>query len=227
MTMPALQTEPHPRLWTGDEFEQLCRLGFFRGETVDLIDGVIARQRPWSKDEAYRLSELGFFQGQKAELLGGEIMVASPQDAAHFAALDRVAKVLGNAWVGRVWVREQGPLGLGLITEPEPDVSVVPGERADYALAHPTAALLVVEVSESSLAYDRGDKASLYAAGAVRDYWIVDLIHQTLEVRRDPVADPTQRHGFAYTTVTILHRAQSVTPLALPTVLISVADLLP
>jgi Uma2 family endonuclease len=121
----------------------------------------------------------------------------------------------------------QGPLDLRPHSEPEPDVAVVPGRRQDYAVRHPHIALLVVEVSDTSLAQDRGDKASLYAAAGITDYWIVNLVDGQLEVFRNPIADPSQRHGHRYADVIVLARSDRVTPLAFPSVSIPVADLLP
>ena len=69
---------------------------------------------------------------------------------------------------------------------------VLTGSHRDYAATHPSTALLVVEVSESSLAYDRREKASLYARAAIADYWFVNLIDNRLEIRRNPIADESQ-----------------------------------
>ena len=239
------RTEPHRRLWTKDEYYRLGDLGFFRGQKVELMAGDIIIQYPedhkgaglrypseephprlWTKDEYYRLGDLGFFNGQRVELIEGEIMVLSPQNWLHGSTTDRVAEVLRQSLGGGSWVRMQLPLDLGLIIEPEPDVSVVPGQREDYT-DHPTTALLVVEVSEATLAYDQGDKASLYAAGRIIDYWVVNLVDRQIEVYRNPTADSSQRHGHRYADVTILTRADSVRPLAFPAVSIPVADLLP
>jgi Uma2 family endonuclease len=230
------QTEPHERQWTQTEFDRLRQLGFFDGEDVDFVAGEILvrpknrflqpEQRLWSKDEYYRLGDLGYFMGQKAELLGGAIMVTSPQKSPHFAALDRVADVFRQVLGPAVWVRTQGPLDLGLVIEPEPDVSVVGGSRADYK-AHPTTALLVVEVSDSTLAFDRRGKAGLYASGGIEDYWIVNLVDNQLEVRRNPLADNSQPHGHAFADTLVMIGADTVTPIAFPAVVIPVADLLP
>ncbi len=183
------------------------------------------RPRSWTKEEYYKLGELGFFRGQRVELIDGEIMVLRPQNWPHVSTTDRVAEVLRNSWTG-VWVRMQVPIDLGQPTEPEPDVSVVIGERSDYT-AHPAAALLIVEVSDTTLAYDRGTKASLYAAAGVGDSWIVNLQDGQIEVHRNPVPDPQEPFGFRYANVTALQRGAVVSPLAAAQVQIPVADLLP
>jgi Uma2 family endonuclease len=244
MIAKAQQVEPHRRTWTDDEFARLRNLGFFDGEVVELVEGdIILRPPPsqgrngvsyasgnpqlrlWTRDECYRLADHGFFQGQKAELLGGEIMVASPQGAGHYAVLDRAAEVLENAWGTGVWVRIQAPLAFNLTTEPEADVSVVPGKRDDYLVDHPRVALLVVEVSDSTLAGDRRSKASLYAAGGGADYWIINLVHLQLEVYRQPIPDASQPHGHRHADVGIYFRGQTIALLALPSIAIAVSDL--
>ncbi len=232
MIQKAQRVEPHPRLWTPEEFERLKQLEFFGGESVELVEGEIVRRedsgfqrRLWSKEESYQLAGLGFFAGQKAELIGGVLMVASPQLWPHYCALDRAADLLRDGWAG-VWVRTQAPFDFGLVIEPEPDVSVVAGRRQDYT-AHPTRALLVIEVSATTLDYDQSDKASLYAAGGVQDYWIINLVQLQLEVYRQPVADPSQAHGFRYADVGFYFRGQTISPLAAPSRVIAVSDLVP
>jgi Uma2 family endonuclease len=86
-----------------------------------------------------------------------------------------------------VHVRVQGPLALDPDSEPEPDVAVVPGTPRDYLRAHPTEALLVVEVADTSLAKDRLEKAALYARHRLPVYWLLDVTGGTLTVYRDPV----------------------------------------
>jgi Uma2 family endonuclease len=84
-----------------------------------------------------------------------------------------------------------------------------------------------VEVSESTLAYDRGRKGSLYARAGITDYWIINLVDSQVEVYRDPVPDPTQHHGWRYDTRTDLMPPATVSPLALPSAVVAVEDLLP
>jgi Uma2 family endonuclease len=103
----------------------------------------------------------------------------------------------------------------------------VSGSSQDYLAQHPTAALLVVEVSDTTLAYDRQRKASLYARMNVADYWIVKLVDLQVEVNRKPVADATRQFGQSYADCTILRTGDRVTPLALPGVAVAVADQLP
>jgi Uma2 family endonuclease len=182
--------------------------------------------RRWTREEFYRMAEAGLFNGQRTELIEGEIMVLSPQNWPHASTVDQVAEALRLALPTGFWVRAQLPLALGSSSDPEPDVSVVSGRRADYT-GHPTTALLIVEVSDPSLDYDRTRKASLYARAGIRDYWVVNLVGHQLEVYRDPAPDPSQPDGHGYTSTTALVPPAAVSPLAAPGVSLPVADLLP
>jgi Uma2 family endonuclease len=181
------------------------------------------RVRKWTKGEYYQMADLGWFRGQRAELIEGEIVVQSPQNWPHSVTTYRVGERLRQAFSAMGWVRTQLPVDLGAASEPEPDVSVVPGRVDDYS-AHPTSALLAVEVSDSTLWFDRNEKASFFAAHGVLDYWIDDLVHGRLEVRRTPQPDPSTKFGHAYADLTVPDRHEVVAPLALPSVSIPVAD---
>lgn len=181
--------------------------------------------RRWTREEYYRLGDLGFFQGQRVELIEGEIMVLSPQNWPHTSTVARVDQALQRVLGSGFWVRTQFPLNLST-SDPEPDISVVAGRLEDYS-DHPTTALLIVEVSESNLAYDRRTKTSLYARAGIPDYWIVNLVDKQVEVYRDPRPDPSQPYGHGYASVTILVPPAVVAPLAAPQASLAVAELLP
>lgn len=194
---------------------------------ISVAPGPEPSPRRWTRDEFYRMAEVGLFRFQRSELIEGEIMVFSPQGPSHSSITDGVADALRNGgWPG-VWVRMQLPVDFGVFSEPEPDVSVVAGARKDYKTAHPTTALLVVEVSDTALAYDRGRKASLYAKMGIADYWIVDVNGEQLEVRRDPRPDPGQPLGWGYATEAVLKAGDHVSPLGAPAIRIAVVGLLP
>jgi Uma2 family endonuclease len=185
------------------------------------------KTRRWSRIEYDRLIDLGVFQpGDPIELIGGELLVAEPQGAPHYTSIQKTARVLEEAF-GPSWnVRTQGPIGLDEESEPEPDIAVVPGEPEDYGTSHPTRADLVVEVSESSLAFDRGHKGSVYARAGIVDYWIVNLVDRVLEVYREPAPDVAAPFGASYTRREVLDSSRQVSPLAAPHASIHVRDLL-
>jgi Uma2 family endonuclease len=202
---------------------------FRHGEELVMImatgQQIAVQPRRWTKQEYYRLGEMGFFRGQKVELIEGELMVHAPQNPAHADRLDRVGDALRAAFGRGYRVRCQLPLDLGQPTEPEPDYAVVTDQN--YQAAHPTGAELIVEVADSSLDYDRDRKGSLYACSGIRDYWIVNLVQNQVEVYRDPVPDPSAPHGWRYSSRTDLHPGDSVSPLARPQSTVAIAGLLP
>ena len=183
--------------------------------------------RRFKRVEYERLAECGFFHPtERLELIDGLMLVREPQNSPHatgvMLALEALRAAFGAGWV----VRPQLPIALDEDSEPEPDLVVVPGHTRDFSRAHPASVVLVVEVADSSLAFDRGDKASLYARAGVADYWIVNLIDRVVEVHRDP-RPADARYGWHYGSVRLARPGDSVTPLALPSAALPVADLLP
>ena len=186
------------------------------------------RTRGWSRAEYDRLIAVGVFRpDEPVELLGGELIVAEPQGSAHHVAIGLVEDAL-RAALGRGWVvRSQGPIALDDESEPEPDVSIAPGVRRDYTRGHPARPALVVEVAESSLAFDREHRGSLYARARLDDYWILNLNERVLEIYRGPVADPAAPFGSRYGSRHTLGPEASAAPLVEPAARIRVSDLLP
>jgi Uma2 family endonuclease len=153
--------------------------------------------------------------------------VAEPQGSYHASALGRAGDAL-RAALGPGWVvRVQMPVALDDESEPEPDLAVVPGVWDDYETRHPTTPTLAIEVSETSLAFDRGEKAGLYARCGIRDYWIINLVDRVLEVYRDPAPDANAPYGWGYRRVERLVAPAMVSLLANPSVRIAVGQLLP
>jgi len=183
--------------------------------------------RRWTRAEYDRLVDLGVFQGEPVELIDGRLVVAEPQGSYHASTIGVVGDVLRSALPSGWLVRIQMPVALDDESEPEPDLAVVPGAWADYRANHPIRPALVVEVAETSLAFDRGEKAALYARGGVKDYWIVNLVDRTLEVFRNPRMDPAAPAGWSYRTTRRLETRAVVRLLVLPSVRIVVGDLLP
>lgn len=183
--------------------------------------------RRWSRVEYDRLVALGAFEGEPLELVGGQLIVAEPQSPYHVSAIRMVdyalRAVLPEGWI----VSVQAPVSLDDESEPEPDFFVVPGRPADYRDAHPGRPVLVVEVAESSLRFDRLRKGSLYARARVPDYWIVNLVDRVLEVYRDPAPAPAAPAGWAYRSVVTLGPPATVALLGVSAAPVAVADLLP
>jgi Uma2 family endonuclease len=187
---------------------------------------LVPRKKRWTVDEFHQLSEQGWFNNGRAMLLDGEIIEMPGQNPPHSKVLNLCDYLLKSIFHPGHVVRIQQPLDLSLWTDPEPDIAVVPGSIRDFD-SHPTSAELVVEVPDSTLALDVGDKALLYAAGNIKDYWVVDVNGRQLIVFRDPVADASIPSGFRYATKTVLDAPATISPLAAPQSLVRVADLLP
>lgn len=180
----------------------------------------------WTADELDRASELGLFEGRRVELIDGEIINMGYQDNLHAVGIGLLQRSLLKLFEDKYWVRIQLPLKISEYDAPVPDAAVVLGDPNDFR-EHPATALLVVEVSVSSLSYDTLRKASLYASAGVKDYWVVDLNAQALRVFREPVADKKHKFGYRYKSVTEMAANKRLAPLSLPKASIAVADLMP
>ena len=184
--------------------------------------------RRFSRAEYVKMAEGGIFApGEHTELIEGEIFEMSPQKSSHATTVMIVADALRSVFTRGYVVRTQVPLDLNEISEPEPDVIIVSGTQRDYKDAHPTTALLVVEVSDTTLAYDRNYKASLYAKAGIADYWIVNLMQRRLEVYRAPKPIADMLFGYGYGQIMYYMEGDEVTPLAAPQSKIAVTELLP
>ncbi len=182
--------------------------------------------RRWSRAEYDRLVELGAFDRDPVELIAGELFVAEPQGTYHATAVGVADDVLRATLPPGYIVRIQAPIALDDESEPEPDLAVVPGTRAEYRHAHPSSPVLLIEVADSSLHFDRERKASLYARAVIEDYWVVNLVDRVVELYRDPRPDASARYGWQYRSVQRLAPPAVTAPLALPSMRIAVADLL-
>jgi Uma2 family endonuclease len=182
----------------------------------------------WTRIEYERLVDEGVLgPDNRIELLGGALVVREPQGSPHAMGIRMAEEALRRAFAGRWDVRVQLPVALDEESEPEPDVSVVPGSFRDYQHGHPRRAALVVEVAESSLALDRIEKGSLYARADIVEYWVVNLLDHALEVYRDPAVDAGAPYGWRYASLTVHRAGDMVTPLAAPLSSIAVVDLIP
>jgi Uma2 family endonuclease len=161
------------------------------------------------------------YQDQRVELIEGEVVTMSPIGPRHFGRTNFLGDLLQRKLGARAHVREQGPVRLSNFTEPQPDLAIVPPRGDFYESAHPGPGeiLCLIELANTSLAYDRGRKARIYAAAGIRDYVILNLRDEVLEVHREPGPQ-------GYASVTLLRRGDRLTLLAFPDVQIEVAELL-
>lgn len=142
-------------------------------------------------DEYYRMAEVGLLaRDARVELIEGEIINMAPIGSRHAGTVDQLANLLKTAVGTHAIVAAQRPLRLGNQSEPEPDILALKPRADFYKHRHPTPAdvLLLIEVADSSLRYDREIKLPLYAKHGIADVWLVDLENNELQVCREPVA---------------------------------------
>ena len=174
--------------------------------------------RPLKRVEYEHLASLGYFEHEKVELLLGVVVAMTPIDPAHSHAGTVLHELLARQLGERALVRSQNPFAASDISEPEPDVLVVP--RTAYWKAHPTHAFLVVEVSRTSLSRDQGPKCLIYGTSEVDEYWIVNQVDDVVEVYRD-------RRDGNWLTCTVHRRGDTLSMAMFPDVRIAESDILP
>lgn len=146
--------------------------------------------RPLRREEYDRLIDLGVFEGTKVQLVGGLLVEMTPQKGPHFQLIADLTMILTAQVMGRHTVSVQGPLQVDDISEPEPDLAILPLPR--YRGVGKTGdALLVIEVAESSLRFDLGEKARRYAAAGYPEYWVIDCVARVLIRHTEPSPDGT------------------------------------
>lgn len=179
-------------------------------------------ERRFTVEEYHRMVETGILSpDERVELIRGTVRRMSPKNRAHVIATARVFKVLMSKLEGRASAYNEAPVGLPeLESEPEPDVLVCSNPDIDAYGTDATTPLVVVEVADSSLRTDLGDKASLYAEAKIPEYWVVNLVERVLVVFREP------RDG-AYQTRSVLEPGALLTPESWPDVELPVASLFP
>ena len=167
-----------------------------------------------------------FAPGERVELIEGEIIPVSPQNPLHAKIVERLTTLLVMNFGKTHGIRVQLPLTLTGHSEPEPGFALVSLAHERSGPRHPASADLVIEVADSSLSFDRGEKASLYAKVGIPDYWIVNARNRRVEIRRDPAECIDAVYGWEYTTLNILAPSQKVSPLFSPEVILEISDLL-
>jgi Uma2 family endonuclease len=197
-----------------------------------LLDGVVRRtamaievaaaRRLFSREEYHRMGEVGILKrSDHVELIYGEIVRMSPMGSRHFAFVANLTHLLAVRLDERAVVCAQLPLVLTEYSEPEPDLAIYrrrPTIPYKERLPHAEDALLVIEVAESSLAYDRSTKLKLYAEAGIPEYWVVDCLAESVDIYRAPDFG-------VYRDVSRVEGAASVSPQAFPDVLLPLAKI--
>jgi len=179
--------------------------------------------RPITVDEYHRMLEAGILhEGEPVELVGGQLIAMPPEGPAHSSSVSMLISQFVQRFTGRAIVRCGNSLRLSAVSEPQPDLTLVRRRDDWYSgeLPSPDDVLLLIEVSSSTLAYDRRDKLAAYARAGIAEFWIVDLVHRRVEVYAEP-------HDEGYGSNRVVDRDGSVAPLAFPGDSIPVASFLP
>jgi Uma2 family endonuclease len=189
---------------------------------VEALDAAWPPVRRFTIAEYHRLIDAGIIgEDERVELLEGVIVRMSPQNEAGVRVLTFLMRHLNRTLSDEYQVRPQSPITLPSSgSEPEPDLAVVRAADAPSRLDHPQTALLAIEVSLSSLRFDRKVKARVYARAGIAEYWIVNVKAERVEVFRDP--DP---EAGAYRTALTVGRAETLVSVAVPALSVPVASL--
>lgn len=173
---------------------------------------IVATCRKFTIDEYHQLVDLGFFsENERIELIRGEIIEMAPKRTPHSVCNSLLWKQLYELIGKQAEIRVQEPIALSANSEPEPDVVIAKNKADNYLSAHPYVEdiILVIEISDSTLKYDRETKLTLYAEAGINNYWIVNLVDSRLEVYSSPFSDNKDR--FDYRNKSIILSNEEIT----------------
>ena len=176
----------------------------------------------WAVDLYHQMIETGILgEDERVELIKGELTTMSPIGAEHSGTLKKLTEMLFDQLRKRAVISIQDPLQVDDYSEPQPDLALLAPRRDFYkhSLPRPADVLLVIEVADSSLAYDRAVKMALYAGAGMPEAWIINLIDRWIEVYRDP--SPA-----GYTTLLKILPGKSIAPQSFADVVVVVDELL-
>ena len=179
-------------------------------------------KKRFTVDEYYRMAEIGILpERPRTELINGEIIEVSAMGSRHAAVVSRINELFVPMFKGRATLRPQLPLRLDIHNEPEPDIVLLKPRRDGYAESHPGPAdvFLAVEISASSLSYDRDVKLPIYAEFQLPEVWIVDISRRSLLVYRQPT-------GSTHKIFQKFGAGERLNCLAFPEIVIEIDDLI-
>jgi Uma2 family endonuclease len=180
------------------------------------------KKRLFSVDEYHQMITAGIIkEDDRVELIDGEIIAMPPIGPSHASNVDRLTSIfyfnLGNTII----VRIQSPIQLNDYSEPQPDVAILKYRSDFYKNNHPKPEdiLLVVEIAETSVEYDRSFKIPRYAQSNIIETWLFDLKNKRIEMHRNPMND-------IYQEIRIAQKGQQISCINFPNITFSVDDLL-
>ncbi|MCB0608888.1 MAG: Uma2 family endonuclease [Lewinella sp.] len=144
-----------------------------------------------SVDDYHKMGEAGILPERGVELINGEIFEMSPIGSKHASVVDRINRLLSKLLDDNVILRIQNPVILSNFSEPEPDIAIVGYKEDFYESSHPRAEeiLLIIEVCDSSILYDRQVKLPLYAQNGIPECWLVDLEKKEIQAFWQPIGE--------------------------------------
>jgi len=179
--------------------------------------------RKFTVEEYYLMAEVGILHpDERVELICGEIVLMAPIGNPHATGVRRIERVFGRTAGDAVTISGQNPVLVGEYSNPQPDVAILRFRDDDYSGKPPSAedVLLVIEVSDSTLVYDRETKVNLYAQASVPESWIMNLVEDCIEAFTGPGPN-------GYASHTVYRRGELIASSALPDIEFAVDDLLP
>jgi Uma2 family endonuclease len=184
------------------------------------MDAIMTKRR-FTVDEYHRMGCAGIFWfEERVELIDGEIITMPPIGDDHMWSVNHLNRAFVPGLGERAVVSVQNPIRLSEYHEPQPDVALLhPETRMRHATPHPEDVLLLVEVADTTLCYDREVKLPRYAEAGIPELWIVDLIGRRIEVCRDPSGGVYQQH-------ISVGPEDSVSPRAFPDLVLRCAEIL-
>ncbi|WP_338825228.1 hypothetical protein MHOCP_07630 [Moorella humiferrea] len=180
-------------------------------------------RRRFTVDEYYQMAYAGILgEDDRVELIEGEIIEMVPIGVKHAACVRRLDRIFNNLVGDKALVDTQNPLRIDEYSEPQPDLMLLKPREDYYGTFHPRPedVLLLIEVADSSVTYDREVKINLYARAGINEVWLIELQAQQITVYRQPSSN-------SYKEIKEYGRDDSIAPVAFPGMNISVRDILP
>jgi len=181
-----------------------------------------ATRRRFTVDDYYRMGETGILsENDRTELIEGEIIEMSPIGNPHMNAVNRTNMIFARGIGDKVVVSVQNPAFMDQYNLPQPDVVLIRPRESFYGEGLPNSedVVLLVEVADASLRFDRKVKIPIYARSGVQEVWIVDLQNQIIHVYREP-------KGNIYVTIETKERSEIISPQAFPDFRVNVSELI-
>ncbi|MCY4557315.1 MAG: Uma2 family endonuclease [Chloroflexi bacterium] len=210
---------PPARPFSSEECAALARAGIIdAGEQADVLAG----HRRFTVDEYLAMERAGILhEDDRIELIDGETVIMPPIGDPHEACTDWLTRLFVPSLIGRAIIRVQGAIRLNDRSAPQPDIAVL-RERplSELGPYFPPDVHLVIEVADSSLAYDQGAKLARYAAAGITEVWVANL-------RAQEVTSYSEPNGAEYAAVRTYRAGENISPRAFPDVVLAVSDFMP